>query len=53
MVTSHAPTGLIALLDSSCKLELLLLYIHVEQPGCSFDQYLVGSSEPYEIIILT
>jgi hypothetical protein len=32
MVANHAFTGLITLLGSSRKLELLLLYIHVEQP---------------------
>jgi hypothetical protein len=53
MVTSHVSTGLITLLGSSRKLELLLLYVHVEQPGCPFDQYLVGSSEPYKFNILT
>jgi hypothetical protein len=53
MVTSHAFTGLITLLGSSHKLELLLLNVHVEQPQCPFDQYLVGSSEPYEFNILT
>jgi hypothetical protein len=52
-VTNHASTGLIILLGSSRKIELLLLYIYVEQPQCSFDQYLVGSSEPYEFNILT
>jgi hypothetical protein len=46
MVTSHASTGLITLLGSSRKLELLSLYIYVEQPQCPFDQHLVGSSEP-------
>jgi hypothetical protein len=52
MVTNHASTGLIALLGSSHKLELLLLYVHVEQPQCLFDQYLVGSLERYEFNIL-
>jgi len=37
---------LITLLGSSRKLELLSLYIYVEQPRCPFDQHLVGSSEP-------
>jgi hypothetical protein len=32
MVTSHASTGLITLLGSSHKLDLLLLYVHIEQP---------------------
>jgi hypothetical protein len=45
MITSHASTGLITLLGSSRKLELLLLYVHIEQPRCLFDQYLIGSSE--------
>jgi hypothetical protein len=52
-MVNHASTGLITLLGSSRKLELLSLYIHVEQPQCPFDQYLVGSSEPYKFNILT
>jgi hypothetical protein len=51
-VANHASTGLINLLGSSRKLELLLLYVHVEQPQCPLDQYLVGSSEPDEFNIL-
>jgi hypothetical protein len=54
MVTRHASTGLITLLGSRRKLELLLLlYIYAEQPQCLFDQHLVGSSEPNEFNILT
>jgi hypothetical protein len=44
---------LITLLGSSHKLELMLLYIYVEQPRCPFDQHLVDSSEPNEFNILT
>jgi hypothetical protein len=46
-------SGLITLLGSSRKLEMLLLYVHVELLLCLFDQYLVGSSEPDEFNILT
>ena len=53
IVTNHASTGLITLLGLSRKLELLLPYVHVEQPQCPFDQYLVGSSESDEFNILT
>jgi hypothetical protein len=53
MVTSHASTGLITMLGSSRKLELLLLYIYIEQPRCPFDQYFVGSSEPDEFNVLS
>ncbi len=50
---SYASSGLIILLGSSHKLELLLLHVHVELLQCLCDQYLVGSLEPYEFNILT
>jgi hypothetical protein len=49
----YASSGLIILLGSSRKLELLLLHVHVELLQCLYDQYLVGSLEPYKFNILT
>jgi hypothetical protein len=46
----YASSGLIILLGSGRKLELLSLHIHVELLQCLYDQYLVGSLEPYNSI---
>jgi hypothetical protein len=49
----YASLGLIILLGSSRKLELLLLHVHLELLRCLCDQYLVDSLEPYKFNILT